>query len=123
MHHHGMWTARFARPASRILVARTLAKGATVPYASPAGAAAVWSVVASGSPPGAVGRTAERSRPNRQLLKVLTGTHWSIMPGSNPAGAHSSDFHAVSCVSETNCAAVGEFERNGALLMLVERSS
>ena len=38
----------------------------------------------------AVGRTAESSPPNRQLLKVLTGTHWSIMPGSRARTAPTS---------------------------------
>lgn len=102
---------------------------------------AAWKYVASADPPSAsdnalegvscasatacvaVGRTASSSRPKRLLVKALTGTRWSIVTAASPAGAHSADLHAVSCVNAKNCTAVGEFERSGAPLTLVERYS
>jgi hypothetical protein len=55
----------------------------------------------------AVGYYTTASSPGRTLVQRWNGTKWSIVPSPNASGSIGSYLNAVSCVSATNCRAVG----------------
>ncbi|MDQ1476497.1 MAG: hypothetical protein QOE62_1726, partial [Actinomycetota bacterium] len=57
------------------------------------------------------------------LVKVFSGTTWSIAPSPNPTGATDAFLRAVSCPATTNCFAAGDFDKMSAPRTLVERYS
>jgi hypothetical protein len=65
------------------------------------------------------GSTSERST----LAEGWDGTTWTIQPSPNPPGMQGSEFSAVSCVTTTNCTAVGWSFSTGAIVALAERYS
>jgi hypothetical protein len=54
------------------------------------------------------------------LAEVWNGAVWTIEPSANPAATNSLVLSGVSCVSTTECTAVGGYTDNGAALTLVE---
>jgi hypothetical protein len=106
--------------------------------ASAASAAAGWAIQPTPSPAGATSSSfagvscpsATRcvavgsygtSSAELTLAERWNGTAWAIQPTPNPSGAISSELSAVSCLSGTNCTAVGTYIKNsGAELTLAE---
>jgi hypothetical protein len=55
----------------------------------------------------AVGETYSHSLVNKALAETWNGVSWVIDPSARPAGTTSSDLTGVSCLSATDCTAVG----------------
>jgi hypothetical protein len=54
------------------------------------------------------------------LVESWNGTSWSIVPSPNPSDSSNGSLQGVSCLSTTNCTAVGGYYNGGADLTLVE---
>ena len=112
---------RFAAAAMALCCAGLIA------FAPAASGAGTFSVVASPNPTGstgshlngvscvsasnctAVGYYATSSSPGRTLVERWNGTTWSIIPSPNPTGSTGGYLNSVSCVSASNCTAVGYY--------------
>ena len=116
---------RGAAPVLRVLVG-TLVAALVTAGASPAGAAALWSLSPSPNPTGAVATVLYGvSCPSsgscfavgyhstvsgvRSLVEHWNGSNWSIMASPDPKGTIQDYLRGVSCVSTTSCFAVGNY--------------
>jgi hypothetical protein len=68
----------------------------------------------------AVGYFYDSSEAQLTLAEYWNGTNWSIQPTPNPTGATGSSLSAVSCVSASDCTAVGSYASGSGLLTLAE---
>ena len=62
----------------------------------------------------------ESPQPGQTLVESWDGTSWSIVPSPDPSGATASDLQSVSCLSSTDCTAVGNYDVNTLVQTLVE---
>jgi hypothetical protein len=118
---------------ARMAVVATVVLAAASPagFTAPAGAAPAWSIVASPTPASgglnylqgvscvsatdctAVGATTMNTGASRTLVERWDGTRWSIVPSPNSSAVSHANgpvsvLYGVSCVSATDCTAVGD---------------
>jgi hypothetical protein len=69
-----------------------------------------------------VGYYEPNSGPNTPYAERLNGTEWTIQPIPSPAGSTLTDLYEVSCISTTECIAIGLYRNSsGVDLALAER--
>ena len=58
--------------------------------------------------------------PTLTLVESWNGTSWSIVPSPNPSASGTAQLNAVSCISPTNCTAVGYSNNGSSTQTLIE---
>ena len=103
---------------------------------APAGAAPAWTFVPT-APGAAYGHLNDVSCPTASVcfavggqdsngvvgkfIERWNGSKWSVAATSKPAGAGSSTFTAVQCVSTVSCVAVGQYNTPGRVKTMIQR--
>ncbi len=68
----------------------------------------------------AVGGDFPSSGPQETLVEKYSETGWTIQTSQNPIRSEASVLHGVSCISETECTAVGDYVNAGVNVTMAE---